>query len=374
MYRSTINLLKMLSALFILGFTSFTLAAGNGEYIRISEYLSLYPEQKNKIESFSSVVRNPAKPLKKSLKNPVKIAVIYPAEQSSDYWLRSVSTLEARLKELNITYQLNTFYSRPSVDIELQSTQLRDALQWQPDYLIFTLDATRHQAMIERILLKGKPRLILQNITTPLSRWQSLRPFLYTGFDHETGTLKLANAMSAHNPEGKYAMLYFSPGYVSKMRGNTFATHMEKVSSQEKVKSFYTQGDKDLAYRATLKTLAEHDELNMVFACSTDIALGAAQALREKGKHQQVLLNGWGGGDAEIDSLAKGEIDLTVMRMNDDSSIAMAEAIRLDQQGKAEEVPHVYSGDMVLIDQNTSKEELNSLKLRAFRYSGVSEN
>ena len=373
MYRSALYMLQILSAITILGLPSITHAASNGEYIRISEYLSLYPEQKNIIERFSSIVRGQAQPIARQSSKTVKIAVIYPAEQSSDYWHRSVATLEARLKELKIDYQLTTFFSRPSIDIELQSTQLRDALADQPDYLIFTLDATRHQAMIERILLKGKPRLILQNITTPLSRWQSLRPFLYTGFDHETGTLKLANAMSERSPEGQYAMLYFSPGYVSKMRGNTFAKHIETVSNQKKVKSFYTQGDKNLAYRATLKTLAEHDELSMVFACSTDIALGAAQAIKEKGKHQQVLLNGWGGGDAEIESLSRGEIDLTVMRMNDDSSIAIAEAIRLDQQGKTDEVPHIYSGDMVLIDQDTSQEELNSLKRRAFRYSGMSE-
>lgn len=340
------------------------------EFVRISDYLSQHPAQLGKMERFSALVRGEAIPMNK-LVEPVRIAVIYPAEQASDYWRRSVTTLEKRLRELKVPYDLKGYYSRPSVDIALQSQQLRDALNWNPDYLIFTLDATRHQAMIERILLRGSPKLILQNITTPLKEWQQLRPFLYTGFDHEQGTLVLAEAIKEKLSAGNYAMLYFTPGYVSKMRGNTFVGFAEAHTHLSRYKSFYTQGDKQLAYNASQKLLESDTPINMIFACSTDIALGAAQALTEAGKHEQVLLNGWGGGDAEIEALQKGELDLTVMRMNDDSSVAIAEAIKLDQQGKTGVVPHIYSGDIILIDQQTTAAELNILKQRAFRYSGL---
>ena len=66
--------------------------------------------------------------------------------------------------------------------------------------------------------------------------------------------------------------------------------------------------------------------------------------LSKNNKLDQVLINGWGGGDSEIAALKKNEIDLTVMRMNDDSSVAIAEAIKLDLDNMEDQVPHVYSG------------------------------
>ena len=57
------------------------------------------------------------------------------------------------------------------------------------------------------------------------------------------------------------------------------------------------------------------------------------------------------------------------MRMNDDNGVAMAEAIHLDLAGRAAEVPTVYSGDMMVVDGDTTPQELERLKARAFRYS-----
>jgi len=344
-------------------------ANDNDQYIRVSDYLSNHPEQRQKMQSFSKIVRDKASPLDTTNVKPIKIAIIYPAEQSSDYWRRSVSTLEKRLSELNVSYEINSYFSRPTVDISLQSEQLNSAIAWEPDYLIYTLDALRHQAMIERILLRGKPKLILQNITTPLQQWQQLKPFLYTGFDHEKGTQLLADQMLDQHPQGKYSMLYFSRGYVSKMRGDTFTQQAASHADLKLVSSYYTKGNSDIAYKATLATLKKTPDVNMIFACSTDIALGAIKALDESNLTNQVTLNGWGGGDREIEALLDGKLDLTVMRMNDDSSVAMAEAIKMDISGQSSNVPHIYSGDIVLLSRNTDKDEINQLKKRAFRYS-----
>ncbi|MCP4595158.1 substrate-binding domain-containing protein [Neptuniibacter sp.] len=340
------------------------------QYVRISDYLLEKPEQKTIMQQFSRIVREQAIPYSGPQDNKAKVAIIYPGDQASDYWRRSVIALEKRMTELQVPFETRIFFSRPSVDLSLQSQQLNEAIAWQPDYLIYTLDALRHQAMIERILLRGKPKLILQNITTPLRHWLHQRPFLYTGFDHETGTKLLAQEMLKLKPEAKYGMLYFTPGYVSVMRGDTFVTAASEQSSLTQLGSYYTKGDRNMAYKATQAALRDNSDLDMLFSCSTDISLGAIDALKEYGKLDQVLLNGWGGGQAEIDALIKGELDLTVMRMNDDSSVAIAEAIKLDLQGQNHKVPHIYSGDIVLIDKSLDQNELNELKERAFRYSG----
>ncbi len=344
-------------------------AEKDGQYIRLSEYLLLHPEQAQKMTQFSERVRSPARPLKSPNKKTVKLAVIYPGEQTSNYWRKSVLTIKKRLTELNINYEIKTYFSRPGIDLALQSQQLNSAIQWKPDYLIFTLDALRHQAMIERILLRGSPKLILQNITTPLQRWSELKPFLYTGFDHEYGSTLLAKEMLKNRQKGDYSMLYFAPGYVSQMRGDTFIHQASKHPQLNKVSSYYTKGDRSIAYKATLNTLKKNPNINMLFACSTDIALGAADALEEMGKLEQVLLNGWGGGENEIKALGDNLIDLTVMRMNDDSSVAIAEAVKLDLTQQTNSVPDIYSGDIVLIDREVDKHTIRTLEKRAFRYS-----
>jgi len=344
------------------------------DYLRIDQYIEENPQQKNVMQRFSQIVRDPAVSINRNIDTPTRIAVIYPAIQASDYWHRSLKAFEARLKELDVNYELKTYLSRPSVDISLQSEQLADALRWNPDYLVFTIDALRHRTMIERILTRGRPKLILQNITTPVKLWQYQRPFMYVGFDHAIGTELLAESMQ-HQVAGqkspvKYSMLYFSKGYVSQMRGDTFASHVSGNPHIKQVSSFYTDGNRLRAKEATLKTLQQNPDLDMIFACSTDIALGAIDALNEKGLSDQILINGWGGGDSELTELQAGKLDLTVMRMNDDNGVAMAEGIKLDLEGRGNQVPHIYSGDIRLLSKETSAEQIEKYKKWAFRYSG----
>lgn len=339
------------------------------DYIRIDEYLRLHPEQRNTMDQFAEMVRGPAIPLSQQLDRPVRIAVIYPGLQKSDYWRRSLTSFEHRLKSLQLPYELKSFLSRPSVDATLQRQQLSEALKWKPDYLVFTLDIAPQSRMIERLIARGKPKLILQNVTTPLLRWQKRQPFLYVGFDHAEGTKQIADWMLRKTDySGKYLMLYFSPGYVSQMRGDTFANQAARHPAIQQVAAFYTNGDREKAYSATVRTLEKHPDIEMIFANSTDVALGALQALKEANR-TDIVLNGWGGGDAELAVLKEQGLDVTVMRMNDDNGIAMAEAIKLDQQNESNRVPQIYSGDIVLLDNSQSVDEVTMLKQKAFRLS-----
>ncbi|WP_372881193.1 substrate-binding domain-containing protein [Psychromonas sp.] len=350
---------------------SSVLSAAADEYMRIDSYLRLHPEQSAVMEEFAALVSAAARPNPGTIKRPLRIAVIYPSIQATDYWRRSLLSFEQRLQDLHIPYELNFFASRPAVDSALQSRQLSEALQWQPDYLVFTLDIAPHSRMIERMLSQGKPKIILQNITTPLKRWQTHRPFMYIGFDHAQGTKQLADSMLAQiSYQGKYLLLYHSQGYVSKMRGDTFAREAAKYPGITQIGAYYTDNKRENAYQATLQTLQKHPDLKMIFACSTDIALGALQALRENDR-LDILLNGWGGGDAELQVLQQQGLDLTVMRINDDNGIAMAEAIKLDQQDLSDQVPHIFPGGIKLLNKGISSSEINRLKKHAFRLSGL---
>jgi autoinducer 2-binding protein LuxP len=338
------------------------------EFIRFDEYMKLHEGQEILHNEFSEIVSNESVPLKIKQDRKVKISIVYPGQQVSDYWRRSVSSFKKRMDELNIKYEIDELLTKSS-QVKEQARRIMDSLKQEPDYLIFTLDAKKHKRLISQILSKSKTKLILQNITTPLKIWEGRQPFLYVGFDHEKGSSLLIEHMNKKfSKGGSYAMLYFTDGYVSKMRGDTVVEKLAKDKSWRLVGQYYTDGNKEKTKKALTELTSREKNIDVIFTCATDIAIATAEF--QKNNNLKFYINGWGGGSAEIESLTKKKgIDYTVMRINDDNGIAMAEAIKLRLQNQTHLVPQIFSGEMVIIDRSTSKEELKKLKEKAFRYS-----
>ena len=336
-------------------------------YWEYQDYLSNFPEQKALTDKMVEAVQNHPVPLRRIQDEPITISVVYPGQQISDYWVRNIQAFEKRLDRLKIRYQINQVFTRINADLAQQSISLQEAIENKTDYLIFTLDTTRHRKFIEHVLTSTDTKLILQNITTPVRAWADRQPFMYVGFDHATGSLKLADYFKQVSPpDSKYSVLYYSQGYISDARGDTFIHEVNTDTNFTLKSSFYTKSNKDSGYQAAKISIENDKDLDFIYACSTDVALGAAEAIRESG--QDILVNGWGGGSAELEAIARGDLDVTVMRMNDDTGIAMAEAIKWDLAGL--EVPTVYSGEFEIVTKEDSPERISELKQRAFRYSG----
>lgn len=336
-------------------------------YWQYDDYLNAHPKQKTLTERLGEAVRELPTPLIGKQEKPITISVVYPGQQVSDYWVRNIKAFELRLDKLGIRYSINQVFTRPNMDVRQQSLSLLDAVQNNTDYLIFTLDTTRHRKFVEHVLSATETKLILQNITTPVRAWEGRQPFMYVGFDHVIGTKLLYDYYKSVAPEGsKYSVLYFSEGYVSDARGDTFIEAMSHDDRYQLSSSFYTKATRQSGYEAAKSALNKDDALSFLYSCSTDVALGAVDAIKELGR-EEVLLNGWGGGTAELDAIKTGAIQVTAMRMNDDTGIAMAEAIKWDLEGK--DVPQVYSGDFELVTSEDSDSKIEQLKQRAFRYS-----
>ncbi len=343
------------------------------DYFTLDEYYQIHPDQLEKSNKFKRIVQQKGKAIETGLQEkPISIAFVYPGKQASDYWRRSIKSFTSRMDEINLKYQIHEYFTETNVKWRVEEQQVLAALEKDPDYLVYTLNIFKHRRLIERILIQGRPKLILQNITTPVKDWEGIQPFLYVGFDHAIGTQKyLAEKLiQLTGGAGDYAMLYFTEGYVSQMRGDTLIQFLSKNSNYKLVSSFYTDGKRDNAKLATREIVYNHN-VKFIYACSTDIALGALDALRDLGMLGEVIVNGWGGGSNELAAIKKGELDYTVMRINDDNGVAMAEAIRLDIEQRSDQVPIVFSGDFAVVSRETKEEELNQLRQRAFRYSGV---
>ncbi|MCW9053280.1 MAG: substrate-binding domain-containing protein [Motiliproteus sp.] len=364
---------RLLPSLICLSLLLFSHLAQARDYWLISEFLNLNPQQRSISANFQDMVQALPRPADRRITKPVKISIIYPQQEQSDYWRRSVRSFESRLQELGIPYQINKFYTDPTADIRRQEQLVLTAVEDNTDYLIFTLFSNRHQRLLERIIANGKPKVILQNITTPIKAWHDKQPFLYVGFDHHNGTRLLANLFLKQDIAVKdYALVYWAKGYISELRGDSFIEIMRDNRKFQLSSSYYTNANRGSAYTAAANIMLENPNLGFIYTCSTDVAFGVSDVIKEKGKTGEILVNGWGGGSAELNALQTGELDVTVMRMNDDNGVAMAEAIKLDQEGKSQLVPTIYSGQFALVTKDTSAQEINRLKNRAFRYSGIS--
>lgn len=332
-------------------------------YWTIDEYIQNNPSQELLMQQFEKVVQADAVAINKPHKK-VKISILYPGNQLSDYWKRSQQSFEARMKELNINYEIDAIFVDEN-NIKALQKSLQDVLTTQSDYLFFTLNVDGHKKLISQIINKQKPKLILQNITTPLREWGENQPFMYVGFDHVEGTKLLAQYYKNKFPKkATYLMLYHNQGYVSQMRGDSFIGIFGEPYKLDA--SFYTNVKKEVAKKIILE-YENIKNIDFIYNCSTDIAIGTSEALDELKLQEKILANGWGGGSTELEMIENKKLDVTVMRMNDDNGVAMAEAIKSDLLD--ESVPLIYSGKFEIVDTQTSKEHIADLKRRAFRYS-----
>lgn len=357
-----------ISASSVFGNTAIQKTANNTFYSR-SEYLSLFPEESKNLDFFKELVKAPGVPLN-SVKL-VNIAYVSDGLQKSDYWRRSVLSLRGRLDELGVRYKIKEYFYKVD-DYRKSVTSISRALGDKPDYLIYSYDKTRKD-IVEKILKTSDVKVILQNMTTPIRAWSKHRPFMYVGFDHSDGAKLLADYyIRKTGGKGSYSLFMFKEGYINNMRAGTFARYIKNKSDIILNDSFFTKG----SFKKSILSAKDYSKQKsakvdkFIYASSTDIALGLSSILK-KSKFKDTLINGWGGGEAELAAILKGELDVTVMRVNDDNGAAMAEAIKYDILGYSKSIPHVYYGDYVLIEKGIKKDVLEGYVNRAFRYSGV---
>ncbi len=361
--------LQVLAVLLLTAFNPVSAELQLKDYWMVDEFFSEFPAQKKTFESFNKRVQSNL-PQKINSNKTVSISIVYPGLQVSDYWRRSVASFSKRLDQKDIKYRIDSLFTKPGSEFSLQLQQIRKSLSADTDYLVFTLDALRHKNLIEKVIAQSGTKVILQNITTPVKAFGQQQPFMYVGFDHSIGAKMLAKKyIEVAGDHSEYAILYGTKGYVSTVRGDTFQDVMAHSTNMKLVASYYVDFNREKAVTATREILKEHPNIKFIYACSTDIALGVSDVLAELGLTGKVMVNGWGGGSAELIAIQNGQLNFTVMRMNDDNGVAMAEGIALDLLGRAHEVPTLYSGDFRMVDQNTSAKEIVALKQRAFRYS-----
>jgi len=330
------------------------------------------------VDAFLEIVSADPVPLARAIHKRLRIAMIFPSLDLSDAWFCGWMGMEGRLKELGILYELTTM-GGGHADHAMQASHMDLAIAQRYDYVIIaTTELFVQKAAVQRMIEAGI-NVIQWNNNTPFKEWgrerypDGLQPLAWVGFDHGYGGKMMGEyALTRLEPGSQIAIMYGVPGIGSELRGGTAASIME-AAGHEIVYEHYADWDKTKAYEGTKYIMTAYPEVDHIHSCSTAMTYGIVAALKELGLTGQVLVNGWGGGRGEQAHMWEGEMNFSVMRMQDDWGVALAEIIKYDLEGRRDEIPLSISGSMTIIDDTWTKAEVAELTEYAYRYSGVVE-
>ncbi|MEM8854657.1 MAG: substrate-binding domain-containing protein [Pseudomonadota bacterium] len=323
------------------------------------------------LAALQEIVGAPAVPMENPPTDPVTIAVIYPSEDVSDFWLRSYLSMEARLKELGIPFEATQFASNMG-NFLLQSTYAEQVAQEDYDYVIFgPSELMAQQDDIRRLMDSGK-KVIVLNYDTPVQAWGDDQPLLYTTFSHLFGALNICNWVVENlGTEGTYAMIRGIPGGIDDQRSGGFQKCLEEKSNWTMAYEHYGDFQREGGFNGAQLIISGYPEVQMIHNANTAMAMGAISAVQAADKGEDVFVTAWGGTGDELEALRKGELGATPMRMSDDVGVSMAEVIRADLEGRAEEMPLVFLGRIDIVSGDSGPEVVDAFEKEAFRYTGI---
>lgn len=323
------------------------------------------------LQKLQDIVGAPAVPMESPPEEPVTIAVIYPSEDVSDFWLRSYLSMEARLNELGIPFEATQFASNMG-NFLLQSTYAEQVAQEDYDYVIFgPSELMAQQDDIRRLMDSGK-KVIVLNYDTPVQAWGDDQPLLYTTFSHLFGALNICNWIVENlGTEGTYAMIRGIPGGIDNQRSGGFQECLEEKSNWTLAYEHYGDFQREGGFNGAQLILSGYPEVKMIHNANTAMAMGAISAVQAADKGEEIFVTAWGGTGDELEALRNGELGATPMRMSDDVGVSMAEVIRADLEDRAEEMPLVFLGRIDIVSGASGPDVVDAFEKEAFRYTGI---
>lgn len=323
------------------------------------------------LENMQKLVGEPATAFEADMDNPPKIAVIYPSQDVSDFWLRSYMAMEARFNEMGLKFEATQFASNMG-DLLLQSTYSEQVAQDDFDYVIFgPSELQAQQDDIKRLMDAGK-KVIVLNFDTPLQEWGDDQPMMYTTFSHLFGALNICNWIVENlGTEGTYAMIRGIPGGVDDQRSGGFQECLAEKSDWKLAYEHYGDFQREGGFNGAQQILQAYPEVTLLHNANTAMAMGSISAVQAADAGDKVQVTAWGGTGDELEALRNGELLATPMRMSDDVGVAMAEAIRADIEGRTDDIPLVFLGRIDIVSSASGPDVVDAFEKEAFRYTGI---
>ncbi len=334
------------------------------------------PEQVNepgKLEALQEATGGEAVAFAGEQSEPVRIALIYPSSDTSDFWARNYIAMTTRLDQVGITYETTEFASR-QIEHSLQSTYATQVAQDADlyDYVIFGPSELATQAdNIEKLVNTEGLTTYIWAFHTPLKHFDK-QPAAWFDFSSAYGAQKICDYLLERlGNDVTYAMNRGIPGVTDNQRSGDFKDCVAEKGNWNMIYEHYGEYQREGGYDGTNSILQAYPEATLIHNANTAMAMGSVEAQVAAGKEKEIFSTGWGGTGLELDAIRRGELDATPMRMGDDVGAATAEAIKADMEGRADELPLVFLGRITVAHDELSADELDALQKEAFRFSGL---
>lgn len=284
------------------------------------------------------------------------IAFCIPSFDVSDLYERMYVMAEVRLKELGMNYELILQAVPSTTAYEQQLRQVEAMIAKKVDFLILG-SGDPEIAVKPLILLKQAkiPTIMITYLAADIHTEES-KATQYVGFKQEDGARLSAASLLYYlgqkygKIKGDVVMIYGSPGWLTETRGFTMKKILEQFPDIKIVDEHYAYVDRIKSYEYTLDYVRINPDIDVIYAISSSMGLGAAQAVAELGLSDKIAIYGVGGTGEEYESIEKGQMYGSMGRMIDEKGIAIANTIyQVLVEGKS--VPQTWAGPWYLMDK-----------------------
>lgn len=284
-----------------------------------------------------------------------RIAVI-PKAVGFDYWETVHAGAEAAAKDLG---NVNIIWKGTSAetDINGQISMIEDFINQHVDALVVAAtDAKALVPVLQQAQKSGIKVITIDSGTDP----QVSDSFVAT--DNVHAAAEAADEMNKLlGGKGDVALIPFVPGAAtSNEREQGFKDELKKYPGLHLVATEYSQSDYNKALSVTEDILTSHPNLAGIFAANEPGALGAAQAVKERGLQGKVKIIGFDAAPNEIQALQDGTIQALIVQNPYKIGYDGVEEAVADLEGKSVD-KHVDTGATVVTKDNMNDPEIQKL-------------
>lgn len=192
--------------------------------------------------------------------------------------------------------------------IDVQIEMMEKAIQDKADAIVLApLDTDRLNDVVDKAANRGIPVLTLDSDVTTKTRVATI------GTSNESaGSIAARNAARLMEGKGKVAIISFVEGAQTAVaRNEGFIREMEENHKGhiEIVGIEYCDGDAKLAKEQALAFIRKYPDLKCIYGANEGCAVGAAAAVKEMRKQEEISVIGFDSSDEEIAYLQEGAID-----------------------------------------------------------------
>jgi len=278
----------------------------------------------------------------------LRIAYLPPTYDEADFYGQFAAGLWQGLDEAGIEYEKVV---RSPASHEAHAQQLgiiEDVLAQGVDYIV--LAPTSYEAMqpgYQLINADGVP-LVIGNYSDPFPEEYNSSALSFVGYSHADGGMAMVNYIEENYPVGtKMAIIQGVPGYITDER-----TQIEKheANGMDVVTVQFANFDRAQGFDVTQRILQAHPDVEIILAANSYMTLGAAEAVAEVGRSDEIDIFGAGGILEELDGILAGRIKAAWLRDPLDMGLGAADAIVKHLEGREDEIELSFNVPIRVVD------------------------